>query len=190
VGLIAFADESMRQRRDGSGLYALAAPVIEAAMADDIRDAMSSLSRNRRRFHWREADAGQRRAAVELLSRLDAVHFVVVGSGLDNARQERHRRKCLQRLLWELEQFGVSAVRLDARRREQNVADLAAVAAWRAQHVLSPQLRVDHVRSAAEPLVWMADIMVGAVNLARGNGDEQYFKPLESMVHEVSITLT
>jgi hypothetical protein len=159
-------------------------------MVDSVRDAVSKLARKQLPFHWREAGPRQRRAAVELLSQLDAVHCVVVGTGLDGARQERHRRKCLQRLLWELDQFGVSHIRLDARRREQNDADSAAVAAWRAQRVLSSELRVDHVRARAEPLVWIADIVAGAVTAARADGDEQHLKPLESMLHEITITLT
>lgn len=179
----------MRQRSDRSGLYAIAASVVEDAMMDNLRDAMTTLVHNRLPFHWREAGPRQRLAAVELLSRLDAVHYVVVGTRLDNSRQERHRRKCLQRLLWELEQFGVSRVLLDARRRQQNTADLVAVSAWRAQRVLGSQLRVDHVQAATEPLVWMADIVAGAVNSARGDGNEQYLKPLEAMLHEVTITL-
>jgi hypothetical protein len=179
----------MRQRRDRAGIYALAAPVFDAGLADGLRSAAAGLGRRGQPFHWREAGHRRRQEAVELVADLDVVQFVVVGIGLDNARQERHRRKCLQRLLWELERFGVTQVVLDARRPQQNAADRAAVAAWRAQRVIGSGLRVDHVPAKVEPLVWLADLVAGVVTTARGDGDERYLKPLEPLLQEVTITL-
>jgi hypothetical protein len=186
---VSYADESMRQRRDRSGLYAIAAPILEAERVDALRSVITILARGKLPFHWREAGARVRRNAIEVVAELDVLQFVVVGTGLDNARQERHRRLCLRRLLWELEQFGVSHLRLDARRPGQDTADRAAIAAWRAQQVIGSELRVDHVSAREEPLIWMADIVAGAVTTARGDGDNRFLKPLEAQLHEVTITL-
>ena len=39
------------------------------------------------------------------------------------------------------------------------------------------------------PLVWLPDIVAGAVSAARGDGDQQYLTPLEAMLTEYTIYL-
>ncbi len=121
---------------------------------------------------------------------LNAVHLVVVGTGLDNARQERGRRQCLSRLLWELSAFEVDDMWLDARRPAQNAKDIELVNVLRVRREITPTLRVSFARSSAEPLVWLPDIVAGAVSVARGDGDEQYLIPLESVLTERPIWLS
>jgi hypothetical protein len=99
VTLVAYGDESMRQRRDGSGIYVFASPVFDLAHAEDLRIQVAKLGRGRRPFHWRDEEDRDRQRAVEAVAEMDALHFVVVGMGLDGVRQERHRRQCLLRLL-------------------------------------------------------------------------------------------
>jgi hypothetical protein len=45
---VAFADESMRQRHDGSGIYAIAAPVIDLAFIEELRSCAADLARGSR----------------------------------------------------------------------------------------------------------------------------------------------
>ncbi|HEY2673772.1 MAG TPA: hypothetical protein VGJ07_25840 [Rugosimonospora sp.] len=186
---VAYVDESMRQRRDGSGIYVLAAAMLDEAHVADVRETARTLGQGKRRFHWRDAMAADRRKAVAKVATLDALHLVAVGVGLDNPRQERARRQCIERLLWELDRCGVSTVWFEARKARQNADDLAAVAALRARRVLRSTMRVDFALPSVEPLVWLPDVVAGAVSSARGDGDEQFVRPLRSILTECEVTL-
>ncbi len=187
---VAYIDEAMRQRHDGTGLYVLAA----AVMADDdtmsIREAVRGLAgRRHRRVHWRDAEVSERHKAVALVADLSALHLVVIGVRLDLRRQERGRRLCLQRLLWELGRAGVSRALLESRTAGLNAKDLALVNVLRVRGEIMHELRVDFVYPLAEPLVWLPDIVAGAVSSARGDDDDRYLGPLKSILTEYSIEL-
>lgn len=189
----AWIDESMRQRNDGSGIYVLAAAVIDDADVPAARSDVAALARGRRRrVHWRDADEADRRKLVQAVGALLAVHMVVVGIGLDNSRQERGRRQCMQRLLWELSKVEVARAWIEARTPSLNVRDTAAVAAWRAQRILPGSLRVDFARPfgpQGEPLLWLPDIVAGAVSAARWERDPESLTPLEAVLTEHEIRL-
>jgi hypothetical protein len=189
VTWVAYVDESMRQRRDGSGLYVLAAAVLPVEDVHEVRQIARSLGRGARRFHWRDAMDADRRKAAATVGELAAVHLVVVGVGLNNRRQERGRRQCMTQLLWELSGAGVGQVWFDTRRPAQNVKDIKLVHGLRSRRWIEKELRVEFVSAAAEPLVWLPDIVAGAVSAARGEGDEQYLRPLESLLTERTIQL-
>src|SRR5262245_41889998 len=107
MGWVAYADESIRGRPDGTGAYIMAAACLEAASCEATRPVVARLVRPGRRFHWRDADDRQRDGAVTLVAGLPALHIIVVGTPLDPPRQERARRHCLARLLYELERADV-----------------------------------------------------------------------------------
>jgi hypothetical protein len=191
VALVAYGDESMRQRRDRPGIYVVAATVFESNRADEFAARVVKLGRGRRAFHWRDEEERDRRRAIEAVGDLDALHLAVVGIGLDGGRQERHRRQCLLRLIWELEEARVPHLWLDDRRPHQNADDLAAVAAWRASRVLpTPGLKVDFVDAAVNPLVVLPDIVAGAVGSAQADGDGGRLKPLAPSLEVITIELT
>ena len=189
VSWIAYVDESMRQRLDGSGIYVLAAAVFDPADTVELRAVARDLGRDGRPFHWRHASPVLRRKAVSTVASLDALHLVVVGMGLDLRRQERARRQCLTRLLWEFGTAGVDQAWLDGRRVPQDARDLALIDSLRARGQVAAQMRVGFVKSAAEPLVCLPDIVAGAVSSARGDGDEEYFRALEPVLTEHTIQL-
>lgn len=179
---IAYVDESMRQRHDESGIYVLAAAMFDDVDASELRLVMRSLVRGRRNFHWRHEEPADRRKAVASIADLGALHLVVVGAGLDCKRQERGRRQCLTRLLWELQDCGVSQVMLDARRPAQNQRDMRLLAALRARQILGAGLRIDHVSGRREPLEWLADIVAGSVSAAFGDDNWEYLDCLERVM--------
>ncbi len=179
---VAYVDESMRQRPDAAGLYVLAAAVFDPVDADELREAMTTLAGRHRRFHWRDVPHGERGKAVTAVATLDALHVVVVGVGLDNPRQERGRRQCMTRLLWELDQSGVTHVWLDARRPIQNAEDQALLSALRARHFLGSELRVGFQYSIQEPLMWLPDIVAGAASAAYGDDNVGYLEQLRPVL--------
>ena len=54
---------------------------------------------------------------------------------------------------------------------------------------VSPKLRIGFAYPSAEPPVWLPDIVAGAVSAARGDGDEQYERPLARLltVHMIEL---
>jgi hypothetical protein len=181
----------MRQRRDGSGLYVLAAAMCDESDADDLRASVSPLARGKRRFHWRDEEPVDRAKAVALVGELDALHVVVVGIGLDNSRQERGRRQCMTRTLWELDRCGVGRVWFDARRPNQNRHDRAMVQALRSRRFIGSDLRVDFAHPDDEPLLWLPDIVAGATSAAFGEGDLRYLTQLDNVLSDlIAIDLT
>jgi hypothetical protein len=193
VAISSWIDESMRYRPDGTAIYVLATAVVDNANVDDVRDAVRVLAGPRRpRVHWRDADESERRKLVQSVGSLDAVHVVVVGTRLEAVRQERGRRHCLRRLLWKTNRVGVAQSVLESRGQTQDRADLAAVAAWRATRQVPPSHRVEFARPygpTGEPMLWLPDIVAGAVTAARGDGDLQYLLPLQTVLSEHVIAM-
>jgi hypothetical protein len=183
----------MRQRPNAEGVYVIAAAVIEADDTEDARESLAKLGHGKRPFHWRLSEPRDQDRAVELVGTLEAVHLVVVAQRLDNRRQERGRRQCLERLLWELDQLGVADVWLDARSKHLNARDLALVDALRARGVLGRGLRIDFCRFFngvdGEILLWIPDIVAGAFSAAHGDGVQRFAAPLRDVVAEVQIQL-
>jgi hypothetical protein len=59
----------------------------------------------------------------------------------------------------------------------------------RTRGYISSALRVDFTYPLSEPLVWLADIVAGAVSSARGDGELQYLAPLEPLLTEHQIQI-
>lgn len=166
--------------------------MLDEADASRVRAAVAQLAAEAgagKRIHWRDESPARWRRAVETIARLEAVHLVVVGLGLDNRRQERGRRHCLRRILWELGEAGVGQAWLEARTPSLNRADTDAVMAMRARREIRPGLRVGFTYPSEEPLVWLPDVTAGAVSAARGDGDDQYLARLASLLVEHTIEL-
>lgn len=46
---------------------------------------------------------------------------------------------------------------------------------------------VEHIRGHEEPLLWVADVLAGAVRVAKQGGDQHYRNTLIQTVYEVEI---
>jgi hypothetical protein len=185
----AYADESARFTSAGSrGCYVIAAVVVADGDAQKFRDVMAPLAHRPKGFHWAEADKAQRHEAVEAILSVPSLHVVSVAAPLDNARQERARRLCLERLLFELESAGVDHVYLERRTEILNQKDRDVVDGFRARRVIA-HIRIDHAPPANEPLLWVPDVVAGAIGLdAVGRGSE-YWQMLAPLVERHNITL-
>ncbi|NJC69072.1 hypothetical protein HC031_04940 [Planosporangium thailandense] len=164
-------DESMRA---GVGVYVLAAACLEVEHEEQARHAVAALAKPGQRFHWRQAATPVQRKAVSAVAGLPALHLVVIAAPLDPRRQERARRHCLRRLLFELEQAGVARVVMEAREPRLNTRDIEAVDAFRAAGLIGSDIVVEHgypTGPNGEPLLWVPDIVAGAVGAELDRGD-------------------
>jgi hypothetical protein len=107
---------------------------------------------------------------------------------VDGRRQDRARRQCLERLVWELQGLGVARIHVESRQPERDRADVRALAAFRRSRVLAPHMTVDHARPLQEEGLWLGDIVAGAV-LADLRGDHRYRKPLEELLTVIALDL-
>lgn len=183
---VAYVDESIRVE---SGVYILAAAVLDEADAEAVRDQVRSLPRPKgQRFHWRDQGGPGRLVAAELVSGLASLHVVVVGAPLDPRRQERARRKCLGELLLRLQSAGVRQVWLEARNPIADRRDITAVDAFRTQRLIHERLRVNHGYPGHEELLWIADIVAGAMSAAEA-GNPRYRVLLKRVltVHRIDL---
>jgi hypothetical protein len=181
----AFLDESVRS--GDPGLYVLAAVVVPRDRADDIRHQLrASLPGRRSRAHWREYDEPRRRKFVEDLMGFHLTSVVAVASPVDPRRQERARRHCLKRLLWELDQAGILDVVLESR-RDQDLADQKHILHCQADGHVSATLVYGFAQPLTEPLLWLPDAVAGAVSMAYGELAQDHLDRMGPMVMVVHV---
>ena len=162
----AYIDESGRNA--APGLYVLAGVVVRADQRDEVRAVLrSGLRHKRHRFHWREEEHTDQEAMAKLVGALRLASVVAVAAPVDAKRPERARRLCLTRLLWELEHRNVRDVLLESRGGVQDRQDRQHIAnAQRARH-LHTGLAFAFGDPKAGPLLWLPDLVAGAVSRAR-----------------------
>ena len=102
---------------------------------------------------------------------------MVIATGVAPRRQERARRKCIERLLAELATRGIANIVFERRHDELDARDRALVAALKRQRSLPAAVRTSWQAAADEPLLWLPDIAAGAAALAE-TGDATYWSDL------------
>lgn len=154
-------------REAAPGLYVLASVAVPDDRADDVRQTLrSGLRHKRARFHWHDEQEGDRQAMAKLAADLQLSSLVAVSTPIDPKRPERARRACLTRLLWELEQWAVLDVVFESRQNRDRADRAHIVRAQKARHV-SAWLTYGFALPLQEPLLWLPDLVAGAVAHAR-----------------------
>jgi len=175
IAKTAYVDESLRVRE---GLYVLAAVIVADADADRHRQALRALLyRGQLRLHWRDEGSQRRGDLIAAVCGLRHTGAVVIAAGMAPGRQERARRKCIERLLRELASRGIAEVTFERRHEDLDARDRVMVAALQRQQSIPAALRASWQPAASEPLLWLPDIAAGAASLAE-TGDETYWKEL------------
>ena len=189
--LHAWVDESIHTPApDSVGMYVLACVVADPSGCEQPRQALRDLvPKGRARLHWRDEGEPLRRKITAAIVACDFASVVVVGVELDPGNQERPRRKCMKRLLFELDQMGVSQVWLESRTQTLNRQDMFLVERLRGERAIGKGLRVDIGLPSFEPMLWVPDAIAGAVAAARKGGETEHRATLGTMVQEIEIPL-
>ncbi|WP_052489859.1 hypothetical protein [Streptomyces sp. 150FB] len=166
----------------------MAAAVIPPAAAEDARAAMRGLKgqRDTSKAHWTEMDDRQRRDAARLVAAQSGLHIVSVGVPVPKRKQERARSKCLTALVYELHAFGIDQLYLEARESTLNARDITTVVAARRNMPKGTRFQADHIHGRDEPLLWVSDIVAGAVRAQR-QGDERYTSLLGDVLFDFNV---
>ena len=156
----AFVDESEPGGGRDHTTYVLASVVVRDDRLEDARAAVAAATpRRMRKLHWYEALAGQRVSWLTLLQ--FAVSVLVIRYDGVPARAERRRRRCIERMVHELQVRQVSCLVLESRGSGRDAHDAAMIESLRSRGV-GAELRYEQVRGSDEPLLALADIACGA----------------------------
>lgn len=178
--LQAWGDESYRTAGVERPSYLLGAAVADASRCEDMRAGLQRLPRRGPKLHWRNQDRRARDASIATIADFDAYHVVVIAAPVDSRRQERARALCLERLAWQLDGQGVQLLTLEARPLQLMQRDLRTVDALRGKRALPEGLRIDHAQPSEEPMVWIADQVLGALGEKISGGRSDWFDAVSS----------
>lgn len=167
----AYVDES-QIGGTGSGLpFVLTASFTYGANPDDVRNALrASLPKGAAKLHWKDADERRRTSWIDLVGGLELIHISVVQRTTIHESPERSRRACMEMLLYELAQMDVTEATFESRGKTDDKNDMKMVFALRNRRVIPAAFRVDHLPGPAEPLLWVPDIVNGAVGTSISHG--------------------
>lgn len=162
--MIAFVDESLRQRPDG--LCVLAA-VVAPNDIDEGRDAVRSvLLPGQLRFHWKDENEGQRRRMLKAIEDMGVRSLVYVCRPVSMRRQARARALCVNALVWDLWTHEVDEVVFESRENHNDAKDRQTIIQAKKAKRAAESLIYRFERPDAEPLLWLPDAVAGAVSAA------------------------
>lgn len=181
---IAYVDESIRS--ESGLLYVVGAVVVDPVEGAGLKEGLRvSIGSNRPPFHWRNESATVRQKAVGVLLEHGPDLIVVFHRGPPRANQERIRRKCVERLLWEGRDLLAGLV-IESRGSHGDARDRRTIRQAQDRRLVSRALGYDFLRAAVEPLLWAADAIAGAVGSALENQDQTYAELVSQVtLHEV-----
>ena len=130
------------------------------------------------KFHWTDESDRRKRLIVTRIVELGPMNVIV--SHLDARRKkvERYRRKTLETMYHELVDMNVFDLTLECRSDSQDKSDRAHIVGLQGQG-LDPRVRINHRRGGDEPLLWIADAVLGAIN-ANYLGEGSFLSDLEA----------
>ncbi|MGL5862990.1 MAG: hypothetical protein ACRCY9_17225, partial [Phycicoccus sp.] len=139
---------------------------FDVAAEDDVRDVLRRLkARGAPKLHWRDESTPRRARIAAEVARMPLTSVVVVRSTPTTLPHdpERARRKCMERLLWELVTRGVPDVTFESRGPRDDDRDRRMLDALRRSRGLPGPIRLNHAVGRTEPLLWAPDAVCGAV---------------------------
>lgn len=177
----AFVDESICVRSETTQEYLIGAAVVVAEECDSIREALRPLRLpGQIKPHWSDESDRRRRTIIEAIAGVESMNVVIAHLSGRSRKTERYRRKCLELLYHELGEAGVLDITLERRSDAQDTGDLAHVVALQG-HGWHPGLRIHHCRGGDDPLLWIPDVVLGAVN-SSFSGNSSYLDALRDSI--------
>ncbi|GAA1483765.1 hypothetical protein [Brachybacterium fresconis] len=162
----AFVDESSANRGAATQEYLIGAAILDAEHQDSIREELLPLLLpGQIKLHWTDESERRRRRIVDAIVAVGPMNVIVTHLSERQRKTERFRRKCLEVLYYELAGAEVLEVTLESRSSVQDSKDRAHIVALQNQG-LDRGVRIQHLRGGDEPLLWIADAVLGSINAA------------------------
>ncbi|WBU37168.1 hypothetical protein [Homoserinibacter sp. YIM 151385] len=161
--------------------------IADPEACDDYRDRLRQLQTTRSKLHWKDLDRRHRDRVVETIAAFGLDHLVIAATPLELRRQERARALCLERLAWELgTSHGVTQLVLEARPESLMRRDVRTIDTLRSKRAIPADLRVDHGLPREEPMLWIADQVLGALG-ASIVGEDRWYTAIRDSIEVVRI---
>ena len=142
----------------------MCAAIIDTQDLEKVREELRPLRLpGQVKLHWTDERNSRRRKIVDTLSGIDSMQAIITHQSEVSKKTERHRRKCLEQMYFELSEMHVHNVTLESRQEAQNKRDIAHIVALQGQGQ-SAGIRLRHVRGGDDPLLWIPDAVLGALN--------------------------
>ena len=158
---IAFGDESVRMVGEPP-FYLLGATLVTLESRSRLIDIANLRPPGAAKLHWRDMGYKLQRQSLGIIADLGFRSLVAIARPLDGRRQERARRKCLERMLTRLGAEGIDELLLESRGESLDSRDLDFVKHARASRRIGP-CAVNHIEAAGNPALWIPDQVVGAM---------------------------
>ncbi|MBB2975107.1 hypothetical protein FHX49_000648 [Microbacterium endophyticum] len=177
----AFVDESSALREPGTQEYLIGAAVVPSDSCDGLREQLQRLKLpGQIKLHWRDESEQRRKKIVDEVQQLEPLSVVITHRSERQNKTERFRRLCLGDLYNNMLDLDVHDLVLESRGGAQDKKDVAHIVALQ-NSGLDERLRIAHKRGGDEPLLWIADVVLGAINAHRA-GNSRYFDALSTLV--------
>ncbi|ACZ31619.1 hypothetical protein Xcel_2605 [Xylanimonas cellulosilytica DSM 15894] len=161
---VAWGDESGSVSAVDPGVYLMGAVLAAPETTEHLREAMRELLRpSEKKVHWYGASESHRDRIIDVVADLTLEAVVVARLGELGERDERRRRKCFETFAPTLASMGCTHLTLESRGPRDDARDRKMLEALRAQRRVDSTLRLDHVPGPADPVLWIADAVCGAV---------------------------
>jgi hypothetical protein len=178
--MLAYLDESGSDSKKDPDTYLLVAALCSDLIVDPTRASLSSLRlKGQLKLHWRDESAGRPKKIASLVAGLPVEHLVVVYNAHPGEKIERRRRRCLERILFELDQRQTTIAVFESRGPADDRRDRELMTTLRTKGAVSAALRMEHVPGPAEPMLWIPDSICGSVVSARC-GQDLYLRTIEA----------
>lgn len=185
--LSAWCDESMLGRGLES-FYILASVLGREDECHATRADLQSLQIGKKKIHWRDENRLRRKRLIDCVCGTGLEGIVIVAAPMDPRRQERARSKCLEQLLHHLAGRNVRTVHLEQRTQTLNSRDMRTVDRLRGRQAIPPTTRVELGKPSVEPMLWLPDIVAGAIN-ADLAGEPRWLDPIRAQITQIQLKL-
>jgi hypothetical protein len=184
----AFLDESSANRGDELQEYLVCAALIDGEDCDSVREQLRPLLLpGQIKLHWTDESERRRRDIVSRIVGLGPMSIVVSHLDARRKRVERYRRKSLEVLYHELVAMETFDLTLECRSDSQDKEDRAHIVGLQSQG-LDRRLRIGHQRGGDEPLLWIADAVLGSINAAHLGNPGHYDELRSTLLIEARTT--
>lgn len=172
-------DESSANRGPNHQEYLLCAALVPVEECDDIREQLRPLLLpGQIKFHWTDESDRRKHDIVRRIVELGPMSIVYSHLDVRRKKTERYRRKTLESVYHSLVDMEVFDLTLECRTNAQDRYDVQHIVGLQGQG-LDKRLRISHLRGGDEPLLWIADAVLGSLN-AEYQGEDSYIAALRS----------
>ncbi len=177
-----YIDESYSQPKATSEkLYVLSVARVETEWEGSVRESMLALKNSGElKIRWHQSSPKRRHKLTATVARMPLSLISVAHHGRSAEATERQRRKTLERIIYETNADVPQTLTLESRGISDDRKDIAFMSKLRRSSGRLESTQIEHVPGRMEPLLWIPDIVCGAV-FAHLNGESEFWQVIQTV---------